>query len=418
MLSMLDRQIINLLVEPIKADLQISDTRIAILQGFAFAIFYAVMAIPLGRLIDSWSRRNVVFGGALLFAGATFVCGLARSFGGLFVGRMLAGVGEASLTPAAFSLLGDYIRKKRMALAISIYIGSSYVGGGMALVIVGGLMAWLSQYTIVLPIIGPVADWQAAFMIVSLPGIAFAFLMLITVREPPRLGVVQASPSVPLSEIVTFLRERLSLFAPIMLGLPVLAAANFALNAWAPSFFIRTYGWTPGEIGPVFGVMVLSLSTAGVVAGGWAADWLAAKGRKDGNLRVPMITAAATIPFALAFPLASSAQMALLLIAPVVFIGAMPFGAGSSVIPSLAPNRMRGQLTAIFMLLANLIGGGLGPWTVAAYTDMVLGDDNMLRYSMAAVLPSLFALGALGMLLGVRGLAKKGAGSEAASVPG
>jgi MFS family permease len=362
------------------------------------------MAIPLGRLVDNWSRRKVVFGGALLFSGATFFCGLSRSFGALFVGRMAVGVGEATLTPAAFSLIGDYIRKQRMAFAISVFIGSSYVGGGFALVVVGGMMAWLGGMVIDLPFIGVVSDWQLAFMLAASPGIIFSLAVLFTVREPPRIGTAHAGPSVPLVEIWLFLKKNAYLFAPIMLGLPLVAGANFALNAWAPSFFIRTYGWTPAQIGPVFGTMVLSLSTAGVIVGGIIADRLVAQGKKDANLRVPMITALLAAPFAIAFPMADTAFSSLVLIAPVVFFGAMPFGAGSSAIPSLAPNRMRGQLTAIFMLLANLIGGGFGPWVLAAYTDLVLRDDSLIRYSMSAVIPTLFAAGALGMFFGIRGL--------------
>jgi len=415
--SMIDRQVINLLVEPIKADLGISDTQVSLLQGFAFALFYAVMAVPLGRLSDSANRRNVILGGVLLFSLATVSCGLAASFAALFVARMMVGVGEAKLAPAGFSMLGDYFPKEKLGRAVGLFVGTSYVGSGLALVAIGAMLDLLNarQDPFVLPGVGALADWQAAFVLAAVPGLLFAALLL-TVREPPRGGSGPVTANTPsLGELVGFIRGNRALLGPVYIGLPLIGASQFGVNAWAPTFFIRTFGWTPGEIGPILGLMIMTLSPAGVVAGGWLADRLVAKGRGDAYLLVPIWSALVAAPFVLAFPLAGDARLSLMLLAPVMFFGAMPFAAGSSAIPALAPNRMRAQLTAIYLLVANLVGGGVGPWAIAVFTDGVLGDPDAIRWSLSIVGIVVLLVGTAAVAVGWRALSR---GRGAAALTG
>ncbi|MCA3256280.1 MAG: MFS transporter [Alphaproteobacteria bacterium] len=385
--STLDRQVINLLVEPIKADLGVSDTQISLLQGFAFALFYAVMAVPLGRLADTASRRNVIFYGVLLFSLATMSCGLATSFLALFVARMAVGVGEATLSPAGFSMLSDYFPKDQLGRAVGLFVGTTYVGSGVALIAIGWMLDLLGQHDpLMVPGFGPLADWQAAFVLAAIPGLGFAALML-TVREPPRQGQgATERPEPPaLAELGVFLRSNRALTLSAFIGLPLLAASQFGINAWAPTFFIRSYGWTAAEIGPLIGLGLMTLSPLGVLAGGWFADRSTRSGKSDGYLRVPVLAALASAPFVVLFPLAPSGEVALALLAPVMFLGAMPFAAGSAAIPAVAPNRMRAQLTAIYLLIANLVGAGAGPWAIAAFTDGVMGDPAKLYLSLSVV---------------------------------
>ncbi len=391
MISMLDRQVMILLVEPIKLALNISDTGISLLQGFAVAIFYGLLAVPLGRLADTGNRRGIIAGGALLFAMATVSGGFALTFGALFVSRLCVGIGEATLTPAGSSLISDYLPPEKIGRAMGLFVGSSFAGSGLALVVIGALIAWLAAHpAMTFPLVGRPADWQLVFFAAGLPGLIFAAAML-AVREPPRGDgpalAASTADSASVAEVIAFVRQHARLLLPVFLGLPLLAAGQFGLNVWTPSFFIRTYGWTPAQIGPVFGVMVGVLSTSGVIAGGWLADRARAQGRVDANLRVVMWAALIAAPFILAFPLAGSPILSLLLLAPVLFFGAMPFGAGPAAIPVLAPNRMRAQLMAVYLLFGNLIGAGLGPWLIAAFTDSVLGDPQAIRYSIALVGP-------------------------------
>lgn len=400
--SLLERQVINLLVEPIKADLGVSDTQVSVLQGFAFAIFYSILAIPLGRLADTRNRVAIIIGGTLLFSLATFSSGLATSFALLFVARMFVGVGEATLSPSGMSLLGDYFPPEKMGRAIGLFTGSTFAGTGLALFILGAVLGWLGKRPdFVLPLVGPVADWQLAFMFASLPGLLFIALMLL-VREPPRSdasGAVEAPA--PFSATLQYMLSQARILAPLFIGLPLLAAANFAMNAWAPTFFIRTYGWQASEIGQVFGLMVTVLGSGGVIAGGVVSDWLTGRGRKDAGLIVPLLSVCLATPFVALFPLAGEATRSLLLLGPAMFFGAMPFGAGSAGILSIAPNRMRGQLIAIYLLIASLVGSGLGPWAIAAFTDGVLGDPQLIRYSIATMASALFISGGLVIAVGL-----------------
>lgn len=402
--SMLERQVVNLLVEPLKADLGISDTQISLLQGFAFAIFYAVMALPIGRIVDARSRVTVIVWGVLLFSAATFACGLATGFAVLVIARIFVGVGEATLTPAGMSLLGDYFPPEKLGRAVGLFIGATYAGSGLALILIGAVLGELGNYPdLVLPLIGPARDWQVAFMLAALPGFAFVALMAL-VKEPPRSsasGAPVADP-VPVSETFRFMGDNLRLIVPLYVGIPLLAAANFAMNAWVPTFFIRTYGWEASAIGPVFGLMVIACGAGGTVAGGVLSDWLASRGVARPGLVVPMVTAFVAAPFVAAFPLVGDSALSLWLLAPAMFFGAMPFGAGTAGIVNVAPNRMRGQMIAIYMLIATLVGTGGGPWTIAAWTDNVLGDPAQIRWSLAIVATALFVVGGAVIALGLR----------------
>jgi MFS family permease len=409
MVSMLDRQVLILLVEPIKASLHISDTQISLLQGFAVAIFYGLLAVPLGRLADSGNRRNIIAAGAFFFALSTIAGGFALSFGALFATRLCVGIGEATLTPAGSSLIGDYLPPQKVGRAMGLFVGSSFAGSGLALVVIGALIAWLAAHpSVQFPLIGRPQDWQIVFVAAGLPGIAFAIAML-GVREPPRggglaLATDSARDTASIAEVVAFVRTHSRLLVPVFLGLPVLAAGQFGLNVWTPTFFIRTHGWTAAQIGPVFGVMVGVLSTSGVVTGGWLADRQIARGRIDANLQVSMAAALVAAPFILVFPLVGSPVLALVLLAPVLFFGAMPFGAGPAAIPVLAPNRMRAQLMAVYLLFGNLLGAGLGPWMIAAFTDGVLKDPQAIRYSIAIVGTGVILAGAAIVGLGARAM--------------
>jgi MFS family permease len=414
LVSAVDRQILNLLVEPIKASLQISDTQISLLQGFAFALFYAFMAIPLGRLADTTNRRNVIIVGVVVWSLATMACGLATGFALLFVMRMFVGVGEATLTPAGYSLLSDYFPREQLSRAISIFTGMSFAGSGLALILGGFLLQQLEgAHTVALPLFGPVDDWQAAFILASAPGLLVAFL-LFTVREPPRQerGRQVSAEATPLSAVIAWLGANLGAIGPLVLGFSVLAASQFALTSWIPTFFIRTHGWSASEIGYAYGLFMAFLSTFGIIAGGWIADALLARGVRTANLLTPIGAAALALPLVVSFPLVSDPMVALALVAPMSILGAMPFGAGTAAIPMMAPNRMRAQFTALYLLVANLVGGGIGPWSVAAFTDGVLGDPQLIRYSLATVPAALSLLAIVVLALALRPFGRAMAAAE------
>jgi MFS family permease len=408
--AFLDRQIINLLVDDIKADLLITDTQISLLQGLAFALFYAIMALPLGRLADRGNRRNLIAAGILIWTGATVACGLADNFGTLFAARMLVGIGEAVLTPAGYSMLADLFRHRRLALPVSVFTGSTFFGSGIALLAGGFVLARLDAIeTIALPLAGSLERWQAAFIVAAIPGLALALWFFLTVREPRRRAgagdaQVAAIQDASLRHAMEYCRHNGRLLGSVYLGLSLLAAAQFATGAWAPAFFIRIHGWAAADVGYFYGLLFLVFGSSGVVAGGWLANRLHAAGHGDANLRAALIGGLVALPAAAAFPLVASPTVSLALIAPLMFFGTMPFGAGTAVIPMLAPARLRAQLVAVYLLCANLIGQAGGPWFVATVTDRVFGREDAVGYSISVVVAALLAAGVAVCWAGLRPL--------------
>ena len=389
--SFIDRQIINLLIGPIKADFGINDTQIGLLQGFSFVLFYAVLAIPLARLSDSSNRVRVITVGVVCWSLATFSCGLAGSFAMLFAARMFVGVGEATLTPAGYSLIPDYFPRERVALAVSIFTGCSFAGSGIAYAFGGALIDYFNQFErIVLPVVGERSIWQATFIAVSVPSV-LVLALLAFVREPPR----QHSPGEQEDEessfraVLAHLLAHRRLFGGVLFGLTLMAAAGYATNLWVAEFFMRVHGYTPLQIGSVFGAMVAIGSTAGVFSGGAVASAWMRRGQDDANLRVPIIAAVIALPFTVAFPLVSDPQLALLLLAPVLFFAVVPFGCGTAVLAIISPSRMRAQVVAVYLLIANLLAFTCGPTSVGALTDYVFRDPLLIGYSLA-IAPALF----------------------------
>ena len=383
--SYIDRQIINLLVEPIKQDLGMTDLQISLLQGFSFALFYAVMALPLAWVADTQNRKWVVIGGVIFWSAASFSTGLAASFALLFAARMAVGVGEATLAPAGTSMISDCFRQENLPAAVGVFTGSGFVGSGLALLLGGYVVNALT-------LAGPFEmlgrsfqPWQVTFMVVTLLSIP-VLLLLALVREPVRRDGNRAlalddAPS--RLEVITFLKANLQLIGLLALGLACLVAAQFGIGAWTPSFLIRVHGWTQLQVGQWFGPIVMAGGLAGVVGGGFAAQALARRGVVDASLRVTIAASLIAVPFAIAFPLVSNVWLSLALLTAVLVLGTVPFGAGVSIFPSITPNRFRAQVLALYLLIANLVGYSLGPTTIALLTDRVFGDPLAIGRSLA-----------------------------------
>jgi len=383
-LSFIDRQILNLLVGPIRRDLVISDTQMSLLMGLSFALFYTVCGIPLGRLADTRSRRGLIAIGVLFWSAATAACGMARLYWQFLLCRIGVGVGEAALSPAAYSLIADSFPAERRATAISVYSMGVYLGSGLAFLLGGLVIQFASaQGDVVLPVFGEVRPWQLIFLILGGAGVLFTLLML-AVKEPARRGV-GAGISVPLADVGRYIRANRRTVLCHNFGFAGLAFAGYGSAAWVPTFFIRTYGWDAGQVGIVYGSIVAVFGCLGIVFGGRLADWMTRRGSSDANMRVGLYAAIGALPCVLAFPLMDSAFWAFVLMAPTVFFLSMPFGVAPAAIQEIMPNSMRGQASAIYLFVITLVGLGIGPTAVAVVTDYVFADDNALRYSLLIV---------------------------------
>ena len=382
--SFVDRQILNLLVGPIRRDLGISDTQMSLLMGFSFAIFYTILGIPLGRLADSKSRRGLIAAGVIVWSVMTALCGLARQYWQLFLFRIGVGVGEAALSPAAYSMIADYFPPERRATAISVYSMGIYLGTGMAFLLGGLVIQFASaQGEILLPVVGMIRPWQLVFLILGAAGVLFSAAFLL-VREPPRQNA-GSQASVPFREVLGYLWQNRRTVICHNLGFAMIAFCSYGAGAWVPTFFIRSFGLDAGSVGVTYGLIVLVFGCAGIVFGGRLADRWLKQGRTDAGLRVGLVAAVGAIVTHLPFLLAMDPTVAFIALAPAVFFLGMPFGAAPAAIQEIVPNRMRGQASAVYLFIVNLVGLGVGPTAVALITDYVFADDNAVRWSMLIV---------------------------------
>ena len=389
-LSFIDRQILSLMVGPIQKDLGIGDKQMGLLMGLTFAVFYTLFGIPLGRLADTRSRRVIISVGIAVWSLMTAGCGLARTFWQLAVMRMGVGVGEASLSPSAYSLISDYFRPELRSTAISVYSMGIYVGSGLAFIL-GGFITWLvsGQESTTLPWLGPVRSWQLIFFLVGLPGLLVS-LLLLTIREPLRKGIrpgSDGSAATPPShrEVWSYIRMNAKTFLCLTFGTGLVAMYGYGAYSWIPAMLIRRFAWTQSKTGLVFGLIVAIGGTFGIVMGGRLADWLRQKGYTDSDVRVALWGAMAGLPAVLLFPLAPSANWAAVLLVPVVVFMSMPFGVAPAAIQQMMPNTMRAQATAVYLFVINLVGIGLGPTVVAALTEDVFHDKNAVHLSLLVV---------------------------------
>lgn len=395
-LSFVDRQILNLLVEPIRRDLQITDTQMSLLMGLSFAIFYTVAGIPLGRIADSKSRRGLVAGGVAVWSLMTAACGMAQQYWHFVLGRIGVGAGEAALSPAAYSLIADSFPPNRRATAISVYAMGIYIGAGAAFLLGGVVVTWANtQGPVVLPIIGEVRPWQLIFLVLGAVGLMFC-LVLRAIKEPTRKGI-GAGVAVPLKEVGQYLLGIRKAVLCHNFGFACLSFASYGASAWIPTFFIRNHGLTPGEVGIYYGSLVMIAGSMGIVCGGRFADYLAHRGYQDANMRVGVLASILTLLCNVVY-LVDSMPLLWTIMFFNVFTVAMPSGVAPAAIQEIMPNSMRGQTSAIFLFTVTLIGLGIGPTAVAIFTDYVFHDDMAIRYSIFIV-ASIATVGAIACLM-------------------
>ena len=325
----------------------------SLLMGLSFALFYTLCGIPLGRMADNRSRRGLILFGVLVWSAMTAACGLARSYWQFLTFRVGVGVGEAALSPAAYSLIADSFPRERRATAISVYSMGIYLGSGLAFLLGGLVIKFASaQGDVHLPLFGEVRPWQLIFLILGAAGVLFC-LLLLAIREPARRGV-GAGVAVPLGEVGAYLRANRKTVLCHNFGFACLSFAGYGSGAWVPTFFVRTHGWDAGHVGVVYGSIVAVFGCLGIVFGGRLADYWAKRGRSDANMRVGLLAAWAVIPFTLVYPLLDNANWAAALMAPTVFFLSMPFGVAPAAIQEIMPNSMRGQASAIYLFVVTL----------------------------------------------------------------
>jgi MFS family permease len=404
-LSSIDRFAISLLVVPMKHDLHITDTQIALLQGIAFAIFYTTLSIPIARLADRSTRKFLVAASVALWSTMTMTFGLMSSFAGLFIARVGVGCGESTLNPIAYGMLADAFPKRKVATAVGIYTIGLYVGSGGALFGIAALLHYLSQIPpVVLPVLGHVADWRLVFLILGPPGFLVALLSLFVV-EPSRTGVtpaLQAGRSMPIAAIASFFGRRWKFFFCLTGGTSLLAIYGYGSGAWLPTFFVRTYGWSVVDVGYRCGLIGLIFAPLGSVISGVVAQMFGRMGVREPELLTAALSGALLIPSVLTMLLAHSPWVSLGLMCVTTFLGGFAYPLVAAALQAVAPNQIRVQVTALHLLVVNLISLVFGPLTVALLTDKFFHQEKLLFLSLAIVAAVVLPLSAILYGLGRR----------------
>ncbi|MEO7775147.1 MAG: MFS transporter [Steroidobacteraceae bacterium] len=386
--SFIDRQIMALMIDPIRKDLQISDTQVSLLIGLAFAVFYTLLGIPIARLADRYSRRKIIAIGITVWCFMTASCGLARSYGQLFLTRVGVGVGEAALSPSALSMMSDYFPKRTRGRAIAVYNTGISLGTGLAMIVGGSLVAHvIAAPPVVLPVVGELFAWQTVFMIVGLPGLVMAMLML-TVREPRRreqLTGADGATNLSFGTVARYLQARIRMYGTHFLGMSTVAILAYGLSAWVPTMFVRTWNWSIRDIGIAYGVVTLAAGPLAVLLASWLSERLQARGYQDAQMRSAVFCIGVAVIGALGTALASGPWVAVAFLVPASVGTTAATANGLSALMTVTPNQMRAQGAAMYYLVVNVFGLTLGPTGIALFTDYVFHNDGALRYSIACI---------------------------------
>jgi MFS family permease len=369
--NFIDRQILSILMEPIKQDLGLSDTQLGLLSGFAFAAFYATLGIPIARYADRGNRRNLIALSLAVWSGMTALSGIVQNFWQLLIARIGVGVGEAGCSPSAHSMIADYYPAERRATALGLY------SLGIPFGILFGFLAggWLNQ----------LFGWRVAFFVVGIPGLILAIVMRMTVKEPPRgmaEGRVPAGTQPGILETFRYIWAKRA-FRHLALGGGLTAFVGYGVTSWMPSFLMRSHGMETGEIGTWLGLILGIPGGIGIVAGGWLADRLGARDQRW-YMWVVAVAILISVPFSVAVYLAPTATLALLFLIIPVALGNFYQATTFSQTQGLSTLRMRAVAAAVLLFILNMIGLGLGPQIVGIISDVLqprFAQDS-LRYSL------------------------------------
>lgn len=382
LLAFVDRQILNLMVGPIQADLGISDTEISFLLGLAFALFYTLASFPLGRLADQTSRRGLIAGGIVVWSLCTAAFAFARNYSHLLLARIGVGMGEAVLAPSAYSLMADSFPKDRLGRAMAIYATGVFLGLGLAFILGGSVILFAMQQQVwTVPLIGDIRSWQLVFLILGLGGLLMISLLAL-IREPPRRNGYRPASA---QELRSAFRQRRAVLLRHNLGFAFMSLSGYSTAAWLPSYFVRVHGWDVGHFALIYGTIVMVFCTAGALAAGVWCDRGSRAGRRDAPLRIATLAAGLSLPFGLLFVFPEDAGLAAALIIPAALLAGVPSGVAPVALQQIVPANMRGQATALYLLFVNLIGLGLGPTAVALCTDYLFRDPQAVGWSMLIV---------------------------------
>lgn len=408
-LSFVDRFILGLLIEPIKADLGLTDSQMGWLGGFAFAIFYATMGLPLGYLADRKRRTWLVAAGIALWSAATAASGLAKSFAHIFIARVSVGAGEATLSPCAMSMISDSFPPERRGKPIAFYTAALSLGAGIASIVSAAVLTWAKTVPeISLPLVGQVAPWQFTFFVVGLPGLLVAIIMFF-MREPKRLGHAAGDGREGASfiDMLIYVGTRWKVYTSFVIFVCLMTICAYS-QFWFAPMFQRTWGWEAQTYALINGIMLLAVGPLTVNIAGWLSDRMVTAGTLDAPLRIVIAGAFILVPTGIIAPLMPSPELAIAVLALNTVGIAATSATSVTALLQITPGQIRGQTVALYYMVISMAGLLLGPSTVGMLSDNVFGNDK-LNLAMAA-LPLAFGM----LVLPFAGYARRAYNAELA----
>ena len=405
-LSFIDRQILNVMIGPVKRDLGgLTDTEISLIIGLAFSLVYTIATLPLARAADHTNRRNLIAAGIFVWSLMTALAGKADNFRNLFLARMGVGIGEAALGPASVSMLADYFDHNRLPLAFGIVGAAPFIGTGLANIVGGPLVDWLeAQPNFVLPVFGELYSWQMVLVTVGLPGILLAAVMF-TIAEPKRRGLVtEAATGFALGEVWAFVKSRGRYLTFHFIAYLCLSIQGWAFMTWVVEFFVRKHDWSRTEIGLTYGIVALVAGLAGSIWAGFYAGRLIGRGGADAPMRVTLWGTVVLGPVAIVLPLLESGLAAAVMLVPITFTMAMPPGLSNAALGAIAPNQMRGQMIALYLVCVNFLSYLFAPLIIGLMNDYVFGREDAIDLSLASLAVLNYSIAAVCLALSLKPL--------------
>jgi MFS family permease len=405
-LSFTDRQVLSLLVDPIRNDLQITDAQIGLLLGIAFALVYGAAGIPLGYLADRVSRRNLIFAGVVVWSVGTVACGLSNNFGEIFASRIVVGLGEGALAPSAISLISDYFPPQRRGTAVALFLSGIAMGSGVAILIGGAVLHFIEANVGSGNWWGLYAPWRMVLLLIGGPGLVWA-LVIFVIREPLR-HTADADADADADEaraqggaaresrVKLKVVDLLKRVAPVYVTLAAASFVDNAVGGWAPSLLIRGFARDPAQIGLQLGAWLTIGFGGGVLIGGALADRAALRGGWSSKLKTCLLVSALILPVSL---LINSSGFAWAMAGvPLYFLlSGIVTAVGFSAVLDVVPNQSRGLAMSIAFFLNVALGAGLGPEAVALAGEHVFGAGAGLGPPIVATVMFGYALSLLAM---------------------
>lgn len=398
--SWVDRLILSMMVDPIKASLSLNDYEIGLVMTTSFAVATSLFGIPTGWLVDRFPRRLILFTGVMMWSIATWLSGHAGSYAELLTFRVLVGIGETVIVPSAYSLIADAMPRDTLTRANATFQMGGKTGSAVSFALGGPLIAFAATAAAAgLPLMGGLEPWQRVMVMVGLPGLVLAFLAF-SFPEPERRSFVATDPARKKGELLRFLRTHWRLVAVMMLSFSCLASVGYTLTSWVPTFMSRHFGWQPVQYGPVVAILNL-ISAASLVVNGAIVDRLFARGMKDAHMRFYSWLMLIVSPAAVGMFLIDSPWPFLAMYCVVQFVTVPFIVYVAGIVALVAPNSIRATLISIFQFVFTLVGLGVGPAIVGALSTFLYDDPKRIGDAMFWVVLVSFGIGFVTMRLGL-----------------